>query len=836
MTRSCFAWRLAVVVAVVAVPLLTAGTAMATWTQIGSASTLTVDGSGTTTTISMSGTSLEWEQVGGVSSSGSFSLVGVTRLDIDFNFKNSTVILDGAAADAIVFADEIRARNGVAGSQLRVKGTIKTTGAGGTISIASTVKTQLIGSTTFEGNAAWPANVAYLDLAGPIDGAYPLTIAFGNPDTSPGVESRSSVEITGGVGATTRLTTLDVDAGAARVVGTVQTSGVQTWSSRTTVALVDADATLRASRVMQLGFVECQLCTATRSLTFDVSEIRDGTLPGSIFNDRGSVIGSGIHRLVKKGVGTLSYGAGAYTSRYTGGTVVDEGTLRVTHANALSTGPVSVGAAGTLELAGVDVASGGPITPSSFGLAGTLRSTDGPSVMRVPITLLDDAAIIAGSAAPLDVTSYLAGGAHDVSVEGPVDFGATVATTGSVRVQPATMWLPEQSLTTTGGLVVDGILELHAQNLTLAAASLSGAETGQIRCASPGGPHSCGQLAVDISGSGTFAGAIGGGMGLDTARNFSLLKDGSGLVILTGANAITGTTSVEHGELRVTGSIGTGLSTGNVSVASGATLSGSGDVGGTVAGDGLGLSVSGRLDLDRPGGPQQMTTALLGLTGGTFAVGVDSAAAHSQLLAASGYVWLVAEPALSVRAGTGLAAGDVVTIVRKTHPDAIVGTFAGLPEGAIVTPTSGAGTFRISYVGGDGNDITLTYIAPLVQPAAVTAPARTSATSSAPAIRTAKPAIDATGTMTTRVTVAGPGTIAQTALIAGGARAKATVYCTAKLVVKRAGSYKVTCAPSKAMRVRLRTGALKLRVTTTFAPKTGSVTSSTAAVVVPRRR
>ena len=760
-----------------------------------------------------------------------YLLTASHQIDVDFDGCAGTVTFDGTASP-ISIVNSINVRDGGASSQLRVKGTIKTTDTDGQISIAATVPTQLIGSTTFEGNAAGPTNVTFLNLAGPIDGPYPLVIAYGNA----GAAGRSTVAFTGGVGATTPPTTLAVDAGTARVVGTVRTSDVQTWSSNTTIALDDADATLRAPRVTQLGYVECDACAATRSLTFDVSEIRDGTLPGSIFNDRGSLIGSGIHRLVKKGVGTLSYGAGAYTSRYTGGTVVDEGTLRVTHANALSTGPVSVGAAGTLELAGVDVGSGGPITPSSFGLAGTLRSTDGPSVMRVPITLLDDAAIIAGSAAPLDVTSYLAGGAHDVSVEGPVDFGATVATTGSVRVQPATMWLPEQSLTTTGGLVVDGILELHAQNLTLAAASLSGAATGQIRCASPGGPHSCGQLAVDISGSGTFAGAIGGGMGLDTARNLSLLKDGSGLLILTGANVFTGTTSVEHGELRVTGSIGTGLSTGNVSVASGATLSGSGDVGGTLAGDGLGLSVSGRLDLDTPGGPQQMTTALLGLTGGTFAVGVDSAAAHSQLLATSGYVWLIVEPALSVRAGTGLAAGDVVTIVRKTHPDAIVGTFAGLPEGAIVTPASGAGTFRISYVGGDGNDITLTYIAPPVPPAAVTAPARTSATSSAPAIRTAKPAIDATGTMTTRVTVAGPGTIAQTALIAGGARAKATVYCTAKLVVKRAGSYKVTCAPSKAMRVRLRTGALKLRVTTTFAPRTGSVTSSTAAVVVPRRR
>jgi autotransporter-associated beta strand protein len=829
MPKSRFAWQLVLVMIAIAVPLVGAGAAQAcTGTfliQTDGASLLVPNGG--TVTIKGDAGNLLYD----IGDTGTWYLLTAShQIDVDFDGCAGTVTFDGTASP-ISIVNSITVRDGGASSQLRVKGTIKTTDTGGQIFIAATVPTQLIGSTTFEGNAAGPMNVTYLSLAGPIDGAYPLTIAYGNA----GAAGMSTVAFTGGVGATISPTTLAVDAGSARVVGTVQTSGVQTWSSSTTITLEDADATLRAPRVTQLGGVECGTCAATRHLTIDVTEAS----PGSTFNDLGSAATGPDEwdfQLVKDGAGTLAYGSRAYRSRYTGGTVVNAGTLRVTHANALSTGSVSVGAAGTLELAGVDVGSGGPITPSGFGLEGTLRSAGSASVMRVPITLLDDAAIIAGSTAPLDVTSYLAGGAHDVSVEGPVDFGAMVATTGSVRVQPATMWLPEQSLTTTGGLVVDGILELHAQNLTLAAASLSGAATGQIRCASPGGPHSCGQLAVDVSGSGTFAGAIGGGMGLDTARNFSLLKDGSGLVILTGANAITGTTSVERGELHVTGSIGTGLSTGNVSVASGATLSGSGDVGGTLAGDGLGLSVSGRLALDTPGGPQQMTTALLGLTGGTFAVGVDSAAAHSQLLAASGYVWLIAEPALSVRAGTGLAAGDVVTIVRKTHPDAIVGTFAGLPEGAIVTPISGAGTFRISYVGGDGNDITLTYIAPPVQPAAVTAPARASETSSEPAIRTAKPAIGTAGTLTTPVTVAGPGTIAQTASIAGGARAKAAVYCTAKLVVKRAGSYKVKCTPSKAMRARLRTGALKLRVTTTFAPKTGSVTSSTAAVVVPRRR
>src|SRR6185369_16791948 len=41
--------------------------------------------------------------------------------------------------------------------------------------------------------------------------------------------------------------------------------------------------------------------------------------------------------------------------------------------------------------------------------------------------------------------------------------------------------------------------------------------------------------------------------------------------------------------------------------------------------------------------------------------------------------------------------------------DAVTGTFNGLPEGAVFSRTTGSftGTFQITYVGGDGNDVVL---------------------------------------------------------------------------------------------------------------------------------
>jgi hypothetical protein len=50
--------------------------------------------------------------------------------------------------------------------------------------------------------------------------------------------------------------------------------------------------------------------------------------------------------------------------------------------------------------------------------------------------------------------------------------------------------------------------------------------------------------------------------------------------------------------------------------------------------------------------------------------------------------------------------GDVYVIVQNDGVDAVVGTFAGLANGAVVTAVAG-GTYSIYYNGGTGNDIVL---------------------------------------------------------------------------------------------------------------------------------
>lgn len=59
--------------------------------------------------------------------------------------------------------------------------------------------------------------------------------------------------------------------------------------------------------------------------------------------------------------------------------------------------------------------------------------------------------------------------------------------------------------------------------------------------------------------------------------------------------------------------------------------------------------------------------------------------------------------------GAPFPVGHTYLLIANDATDAVIGTFAGLPEGAIII--SGGQAFRISYVGGTGNDVVLTAVA-----------------------------------------------------------------------------------------------------------------------------
>ena len=137
----------------------------------------------------------------------------------------------------------------------------------------------------------------------------------------------------------------------------------------------------------------------------------------------------------------------------------------------------------------------------------------------------------------------------------------------------------------------------------------------------------------------------------------------------------------------------------DVTVASGGTLMGTGHActitvnsGGTIApGHSPGCITSGNLSLS-----------------GTYAaqIGGTTACSGYDQLQVTGTVTAGGTLAPTILNGFTPKAGDVFTIVSNDSNDPVSGTFTNLPEGA--TMTANGTIFKISYLGGDGNDITLT--------------------------------------------------------------------------------------------------------------------------------
>lgn len=176
------------------------------------------------------------------------------------------------------------------------------------------------------------------------------------------------------------------------------------------------------------------------------------------------------------------------------------------------------------------------------------------------------------------------------------------------------------------------------------------------------------------------------------------IESPSGTVQLSGTNTYSGPTNVNNGTLSVTGSTG---SSSTVTVASGATLTGTGFVNGPVSvSSGGNLSPGISVDIFDTGNASFTSGANFNvdLNGATVGTGYDQ-------LNVTGSVSLGSSNLVS-SLGYSVANGAAFTIINNDGTDAITGTFNGLPENTGLS--IGATKFVISYVGGTGNDVVLT--------------------------------------------------------------------------------------------------------------------------------
>jgi autotransporter-associated beta strand protein len=396
----------------------------------------------------------------------------------------------------------------------------------------------------------------------------------------------------------------------------------------------------------------------------------------------GGIGGSG--GLTKNGAGMLLLpGADSYT----GVTTVSAGVLDVQTPAALGNNTsITVAAAGTLQIDGA-----GLNFSQTLNLSGTLASLNGSNTWLGKISTLAATSTInidPGQSLTLSgiisgaggLTANKSGSGTLILTNANTYTGATTIKAGIAVVQnntalgstiAATTVSSGATLQLQGGLTIAERITLNgvgAAGATGALESVAGANmwTGTISLASASA------IATD-AGQLTISGIISG-VG-------SLTEVGGGSLILSALNTYTGGTTVNGGTLGGGGKIGALL------VNSGATIA-----------------------------PSSTTTKILKTGNVAFSAGSAFTVTLNGPTAGTGYDQLsvtgsvnLAGATLNVNLAFTPALGSAFTLIQNDGTDAVVGTFAGLPQGD--TFLLNGMTFQISYVGGTGNDVVLTRIA-----------------------------------------------------------------------------------------------------------------------------
>jgi autotransporter-associated beta strand protein len=532
--------------------------------------------------------------------------------------------------------------------------------------------------------------------------------------------------------AATTLTISGVISGAGGLTksgsGTVALSAANTYTGVTTInagtIAIAADAGLGAApgapTAGKLTFGGGTLRT-TASFTLAANRGIALTGAGTISTDPGTTLTydgiiAGASTLTKAGTGTLIV-SGANT--YTGATAASAGTLQLGATNAVPSGSavtVSGGAAFDLHgfsdaigsLAGAGTVTSGAAGAVTLTAGGNNGSTTFSGVIQngsgtVALTKTGTGTLTLSGVNTYSGASTVSAGVLDVrnsTALGATAGATTVASGAALQVDGSGLLIAEPLTLSGTGITSGGALRNLANSntwsgaTTLGSAARVNADAGTLTVS--GGITNGGfLLTVGGAGNTTISTTAISGTG-------GLTKDGTGTVTLSANNTYSGTTTVSAGTLLVNGS----QSFSAVSL-NGGTLGGTGTVGAITS------TTSGGTVSPGQGAPGILNSGSVNWTSGSpsFVAQLNGTAPGTgyDQLNVTGAVNL-GGAALSATLGFSPPSGTTFTIINNDGSDAVIGTFAGLPEGSTVV-LSGQ-TFKISYVGGTGNDVILTVAAP----------------------------------------------------------------------------------------------------------------------------
>nr|WP_324258972.1 DUF4347 domain-containing protein [Cellvibrio fontiphilus] len=545
-------------------------------------------------------------------------------------------------------------------------------------------------------------------------------------------------------GDNTSTTTSGVISGTGNLVkqgsGTLTLAGSNTYTGQTTVSAgslsIATDSNLGGGAVNLAGGTTLNVTGATN---IDNSISLSGN---STINNAGSLtlsgVVSGANTLTKSGAGTLTLsGSNSYS-----GTAVNAGTLSVAgDANlgsgviTLNDGTLAITSAGTIDNA-ITLANDGTLNLAAatsftgqlsgeyrlakYGVGDMIVANSNNTNMTGEIAVFEANLLVAdGSYMPstvvlrggnliftdaTTVSSVVAVQAdafisnnNNVTLNNVIELGDSNHTLTKAGAGRLTLTSTANSQFMAGKLVVEeGVLSvsddrhLNSGDTTINGGTLAITATGIYDNNIVIGASNA---MIDVSNSvtATLSGGITGVGGLG--------KTGAGSLRLAGAGSFTGATNVSGGTLVVNNVLsGTSL----VTVASGATITGSGSVPNLLVNGGGTFSPGTSPGTFTVNGNLQMNS------GSTLAVEINGATAgteHDQIVV-NGSVD-VSGAALSATHGYTAGQGDDYTIIINDAADAITGTFSGLAEGATTTAGGNGTVLTASYIGGTGNDFTL---------------------------------------------------------------------------------------------------------------------------------
>jgi autotransporter-associated beta strand protein len=455
---------------------------------------------------------------------------------------------------ALIFnrADNITVSNSIGGTGNLTKsgaGTLTLTGLGNTYAGGTFVTAgRLIGNTT--------------TLQRNIVNNAELEFAQNHSNTFQGAVSGTGLLVKSG-GGTLTLSGNNTHTGGTEVqAGVLATYGSNRLGNTGTMT-INAGATLRIGGNQTLSNL-----SGAGNVELGNNSLTSGTI-SSTFS--GTISGNG--DLNKSGAGTLTLSG---NNTFLGDTNIQNGTLVLASAGSLAQDAV------------VNLSSGAKLTVNQRTFIGALDQgggiIDGPGELISTLTQTSSGSLNAVLSDGADFAAGILKRTH-----GTTTVGAAHTFTGSIKVQGGTLQLDTGgSFNSASSLVTSGGATMNLNGKSQTFSKISGVG-GTIYLGA-------GNLTVNQSANSEYAGSING--------SGSVIKSGAGALTLSASNSYTGETVVNAGELKVNGSIASS----DVTINSGAALSGSGTVG----------SISGAGSINPGNSPGILTAAWIDPSDGMF--------------------------------------------------------------------------------------------------------------------------------------------------------------------------------------------------------------------------